>query len=464
MRLGIIVPYRDRRENLNVFLPHMEKFLENKQVEYNIYIIEQMDDKPFNYGKLCNVGVDTIKDSVDYFCFHDIDLLPITDNADYSYKDKPTHLVHKDVNNDLIRPYDQYFGGAVIMSKEDFMKINGFSNNYWGKGYVDLDLLYRCQQNNLPLVKKYNYRNDQNLKMDLKDRNIIKYVSKLDVNKNTVISCESSNLISSDYTISFHYQENRKHKGKIGLFRTYGKDILQLFSVDNQLIYQFFHDNTFFQFPLKPNDIEKLNHYSITHNSESKTFKTFINGEFVESFTYDIEYSYVDKNLTIGDSENKEEISLYDFKIFEKCLNTSEVKRNYYYGLNSKNFELNKIKFNSNEIKDYQGNIWKVLSMEEISNQLEYGAKLINDEILKLNNLVYLPNRIDGVYKQIDYKFSDDLENSYEPNILENKRIYYNDLLTGKIDINKFGYKTIKYTFLDKKRFNKKTLWIKVTL
>ena len=53
-KLAIIVPYRDREEQLNTFVPHMHEFLKDKGVEYDIFIAEQSDDRPFNYGKLCN--------------------------------------------------------------------------------------------------------------------------------------------------------------------------------------------------------------------------------------------------------------------------------------------------------------------------------------------------------------------------------------------------------------------------
>jgi hypothetical protein len=43
MKLAIIVPYRDRRDDLDVFIPHMEKFLANKQIDYKIFVAEQSD-------------------------------------------------------------------------------------------------------------------------------------------------------------------------------------------------------------------------------------------------------------------------------------------------------------------------------------------------------------------------------------------------------------------------------------
>jgi len=47
-KLAIIVPYRDRRDHLDIFIPHIQEFLNNKNIDYKIYVIEQSDDKPCN--------------------------------------------------------------------------------------------------------------------------------------------------------------------------------------------------------------------------------------------------------------------------------------------------------------------------------------------------------------------------------------------------------------------------------
>ena len=91
-KLAIIVPYRDRQDHLDVFIPHMREFLKDKDIEYDIFIIEQSDDRPFNYGKLCNAAVKEISEEYTYFAFHDIDMLPISDECDYGWPEVPTHL------------------------------------------------------------------------------------------------------------------------------------------------------------------------------------------------------------------------------------------------------------------------------------------------------------------------------------------------------------------------------------
>ena len=55
-KLAIIVPYRDREEHLARFVPHMDKFLSDKEIDYKIFVVEQGNDRPFNRGWLINVG------------------------------------------------------------------------------------------------------------------------------------------------------------------------------------------------------------------------------------------------------------------------------------------------------------------------------------------------------------------------------------------------------------------------
>ena len=38
-KLAIIVPYRDRQDHLDVFIPHMHEFLKDKGIDYTIFTI-----------------------------------------------------------------------------------------------------------------------------------------------------------------------------------------------------------------------------------------------------------------------------------------------------------------------------------------------------------------------------------------------------------------------------------------
>lgn len=151
-RLSIVVPYRNRESHLSEFIPYMEKYLgEDDEIDFNIFVIEQFDDKPFNRAKLLNIGFKE-SESFDYFAFHDVDMLPI--DSDYSFPEGPTHLASEVEQFGWKLPYDGYFGGVTLFDKESFLKINGYSNNYWGWGAEDDDLLRRCSINEIETYRK----------------------------------------------------------------------------------------------------------------------------------------------------------------------------------------------------------------------------------------------------------------------------------------------------------------------
>jgi hypothetical protein len=143
--LAIIVPYRDRTEHLNQFLPHMKAYFErdklDRRIKYSIHVVEQLGTERFNSGKLKNCGFFITRDKADYFCFHDVDYLPIW--ADYSYCNKPCRLIWYGLV--LREDYENFFGAIVMLNKDDFLKVNGYSNDYWGWGPEDLELGMRCK-------------------------------------------------------------------------------------------------------------------------------------------------------------------------------------------------------------------------------------------------------------------------------------------------------------------------------
>ena len=139
-KLGIVVPYRNREKNLSIFSPYMNEYL--KEYNYEIFIVEQADSGLFNRAKLCNIGFDIGKKDCDYFVFHDVDLVPL--EVDYSYRNVPTHLARRLDYLGYKACYPTNFGGVTLFDKENFIKVNGFSNDYLGWGGEDDDLRLRC--------------------------------------------------------------------------------------------------------------------------------------------------------------------------------------------------------------------------------------------------------------------------------------------------------------------------------
>jgi len=151
-KLGIIIPYRDRANQLFEFKKEIGKHID---FDYEIIVVEQLGDQDFNRGKLLNIGFVRAEElGCDYVVFHDVDMLPV--DVDYSYVDKPIHLITDlDLPEGISRTlFDEYFGGVTLFPSNIFKQINGYSNEYWGWGFEDDDLLLRCQENHIQLDRK----------------------------------------------------------------------------------------------------------------------------------------------------------------------------------------------------------------------------------------------------------------------------------------------------------------------
>jgi hypothetical protein len=150
-KLAVIVPYRDREHHLKEFVSHMEKMFNDEEIPFEIAIVEQADDLPFNRAKLLNIGFKELE-NCDYFAFHDVDMLPI--DSDYGYPEGPTHLASEVEQFNWGLPYDGYFGGVTLFDKDSFLLINGYSNEYWGWGAEDDDVLHRCVSKGIETFRK----------------------------------------------------------------------------------------------------------------------------------------------------------------------------------------------------------------------------------------------------------------------------------------------------------------------
>lgn len=161
MRLGIIIPYRDREEHLKKMLPHTVSFFRrNTDIEPLFVLAEQDDDLPFNKGAILNHAYAACAGMIDYVCFNDVDYMPMW--ADYSEPSLPSRIVWYGLDK---RPVGhgtdravcaQRYGLAAVavMRKWHFEACNGYSNTYWGWGYEDTDLAKRLESVGIPLGYK----------------------------------------------------------------------------------------------------------------------------------------------------------------------------------------------------------------------------------------------------------------------------------------------------------------------
>ncbi|XP_059093438.1 beta-1,4-galactosyltransferase 4-like isoform X2 [Tigriopus californicus] len=128
-RTLILVPYRDRSSNLIRFLSYMHSFLQRQDIEYQIFIISQF-------------AMNRTNSSWDCVVYHDVDHLPENEDNIYTCWDVPRHMNSNDDNNGRLL-YSKYFGGVSAMKPAQYIKINGYSNRFFGWGGEDDDVQKR---------------------------------------------------------------------------------------------------------------------------------------------------------------------------------------------------------------------------------------------------------------------------------------------------------------------------------
>ncbi|NXQ68297.1 B4GT7 galactosyltransferase, partial [Quiscalus mexicanus] len=140
-RLALLVPFRERFEELLAFVPYMHRFLSKKRIRHRIFILNQVDHFRFNRASLINVGFLESGNDTDYIAMHDVDLLPLNEHLDYSFPEAgPFHVASPELHP--LYHYKTYVGGILLLTKQHYELCNGMSNRFWGWGRED-DEFYR---------------------------------------------------------------------------------------------------------------------------------------------------------------------------------------------------------------------------------------------------------------------------------------------------------------------------------
>jgi hypothetical protein len=158
-KLAIIIPYRDREDNLLLLLKYLHPMLQRQERYYQIFLVEQYGNDIFNKGRIMNIGVsEALKiDNFSCFIFHDVDLIPENDFNIYECDENPRHLSPAVDELRYTLMYYNLVGGVLALSRSQLDKTNGFSNLYWGWGAEDDDMSIRILKNNYKIVRPPNY-------------------------------------------------------------------------------------------------------------------------------------------------------------------------------------------------------------------------------------------------------------------------------------------------------------------
>ena len=436
-------------------------------LDYQIFIIEQSDDKPFNRGKLLNVGYKFACDNgCDYFVFHDVDML--AEDVDYSYTDKPLHLATHLQEHDYETTFFDYFGGVTMFNKEDFELINGFSNEYWGWGFEDDDLLIRCLDSNLELDK-------QQIGVGGSDE-----IQTFKFNGDSFIKLEAekTTLLQDDFTISCLVKPE-----KVKLNENKDYDEFPIVSIPGYNIGLFY--NSFRRFFCQTYDVNKKP-YSINSDiigeawvhltmryRDGKFVSFFVNGELVETIEMEGEILQLSTDeIFIGSANGKKENTEFfygnisDIEIYDVALEDSEILEL------SKNPNKPKIR-NFGEYKSSEFLVTQLLP--ELSQETTcidlgetYKSSLNKVYLYKLNQSfkTFLPKpyRRNSRFKSLKHDSNSSIGNTWvhqETRI--NQLKYYNEVRQHIANYKIDGLNTLKYSLV-KEKTNKKVKQISVEL
>lgn len=467
-KLGVCVPYRNRETHLNEFVPKVGKYLKEQGIDFQMYFAHQVDDKLFNRGATKNIAAKhAIEDGCDYVVFHDIDMIP-EEGADYSYPTEgPRHIATKISQMDYQLKYHEYFGGAVLFTKEHLEATNGYSNGYWDWGMEDDDLFWRCHVEGLT--------NDTYLAKEVKQ----KYLSfnGQDSYGKIPFKRELRGITSKSHTISVlvrAYQQPEKNPifligDKQNKYVEY--PILRLpgydygLSFNNSRAMTLTYWNTFNQHNymwVKRYD-KQWTWVTAVFDTESQVSHFYLNGSEIDSLggfgspsplgfkgrlkRYGPNDIYLGMSPSIPDDETNKYFKgdIAKIKIWDINLSPEEVKN------------LHTTVPTEHLVVDIDANI----STEEIVNN---GIE-IKEDIIDIPNSI-LPYRKEGKFKCLPHEDEGIIEGVFKKGetTAANERRYVLQMQQGKISYKEDGISTLDYKLVEEKKLTPWAKMLNITL
>ena len=454
-KLGICIPYRDRRSHLEELVDKLGKLLTKKGINHKFYVGHQVDEKLFNRGAMKNIAAQyAFNDGCDYIAWHDVDMVP-DENVDYSYpENNPIHIATQLSKYDYGMNYDQYFGGVILFTKEQVEKTNGYSNDYWDWGQEDDDLFWRCYYEGYTTGEVLN---------DYEDKTYAEF-NGVDSHIELPTNREVSSCLHNDHTISVLFNaEQQQEKVPIWLVGD--------------------TEHKFIEYPLLRKDGSWT--WGLSFNNSravsSMIFDRMNNPIYTWAKRFENQWTW----LTVSYKKETNEYSLYVND--DLVLNYMGVKSNEPRKLSDKlrlhdaikpfllgfcNHTNTRFKGKISELKIYDTSINNITESPilhfDASKQLEgsiYNNVTIDKENIKVMRDV-LPFRRQGKYEclpHIDEGFVNGKWAKGETTA-KNERRFVTEMQQGKIDYKNDGMSTLKYNLINTLMFEDNCLMINVTM
>jgi hypothetical protein len=367
-KLGVIVPYRNRYEHLIQFQESITEYLKSKNIDFKIIIVEQDDAKLFNRGMLCNIGfIEAQKENCDYIVIHDIDMIPV--DVDYSYSKVPVHLATDNI------PFESYFGGMTLFPTNLFEKINGFSNLYWGWGFEDDDLRYRCIKNNIPFAK--------HIIEDISKESlpIFNGVNAYAIVPN-IINYNRNFNIEIDINLDRVVYDVNKQFDIFPILTIAGYDLKLFYNSFNRFYLQIFDKDGIYYDAHSDIVVKSHNKIKIKYNKKEKSIEFSVNENVYNIKLLNYIHNYSDTNSIIIGSDSKLE-SFFKGSINEMFVEQNGDVKIDYYNYNIENYTLNDKSGNDNHGEFFNVYLDK---FKPFKNYYSYTPYRRESKILKLEH------------------------------------------------------------------------------
>jgi len=491
-RLAVILPYNE--QHIENFTEHFRATVqEGDDLYYKLIFMKQKSNRPLNKGKLFNIGYMLHKDKFDYFCFHDSDLIPISDECDYSYEEKPISLVgmrnkigfgdqEKVQNfNDYTLPYDEYFGGATLFSKEHFQEVNGYSNEYWGVGYEDYDLLLRCVVKGLSIrteieaqvSKTYGTFNGTNSYIEIPSENAkIKNAT----NKSFTVSawfcpdgeppygagvdnnrCEYSIFTRPGYHTGLSYIHGGILKCVVWV-RPHGSSEREPVVIQTPL-----RTDQWYNVGMVVDDREQI---VTLYVGGKEVGKKSYEGELIEYLNKPYYIGAGDPNLSVWRNFHKGQIA--EVGLWSDALKDYEMELIYQKGIvnNKGEYSTSKLPVGVWDFKGGYDNI--TFDISGNNNHAKFYNVGFANKSLKSNTERYLPYRRNGAYGYISseeqYLNLENLTRTEHPEIMTNRNTFNKKVRLNMSGIDKDGLSSTKFRIVNRKDYQGKHEIIEVVI
>jgi len=454
-KLGVIVPYRAREIHLEAFKKKMTQYLNARKINYEIIIVHQDDAKLFNRGMLLNIGFKIAESyKCDYVVFHDVDMIPLI--VDYSYSDIPLHLAtdFKTPEGDNKRElFEEYFGGVTLFPMEDFRKIDGYSNKYWGWGYEDTDLLHRCRKNNIKLdTWKLKNMGSNGPALKFNGYNAyVKGINKINLNNNLTIFVS---FYPDDFICN-----HEKDSDNFSIFSIPGYDTSISFNSFSRYNFCTFGEeekNVFYvNSKIKPNYKTNI---CVRFNTTKNTISVFQDGILIEDIYHSEKLiKYVKESffyLGVGDPNREYDLKFFkghldSFAVFNDILEDDEIEeisKNRYFGL-TQNFgnyissHTLQTYYDAKFIKDY-----KLIDLSGNGND----GEIVNCEITELefeqHKEVKIPFRRESKFGSLPHIENGFFNNKWKQQATRwNQLRFQNEVLLDDTLIKNDGLSTLEF-------------------